>query len=85
MALRRAAIWFRGYEALHRAKHTHEADIKADMNALRADELERIVDSYERSQEPLLPFPPVSDGVMVHYFATEADYHKWDGEGMIGG
>ena len=46
IALENAAIWLRGYESSHRAKGTHDGDIKADTNARRAQALEELVARY---------------------------------------
>lgn len=73
--LSRAARWFREYECLHRAKHTPDGTVKADTNARRAREIEMVIERYQRSLEPFLPLPPVSDGITVGIWA----------EGMIGG
>ena len=74
--LERAAIWFRGYEANHRAKGTHDSDVKAVTNCHRAEELEAIVAKYrafKRAEEPELPLPPVSDGRTYDMFGREGD------------
>lgn len=51
LLLARCAIWFRGYAAVHRAKHNPEGDIKAATNEAatneaRAAEIEALVDRY---------------------------------------
>ncbi len=69
--LERAAIWFRGYEANHRAKGTRDSDLKAVTNCHRADEIEAMVAKYRAVQadgQPQLPLPPVSDGVELDMF-----------------
>lgn len=47
LMLARCAIWFRGYAAVHRAKHTPDGDTKATTNETRAAEIEALVDKYE--------------------------------------
>lgn len=74
--LKRAAIWFRGYEANHRAKGTPDADIKAVTNSHRAEELENMVRRYEQltnEDHPKLPLPPVSDGQSYDMFGWRSD------------
>jgi hypothetical protein len=69
--LERAAIWFRGYEAHHRAKGTHDSNQKAVTNCHRAEEIEAMVAKYRATQitdQPQLPLPPVSDGVELDMF-----------------
>lgn len=69
--LERAAIWFRGYESLHRAKGTHDSEAKAVTNCHRAEELETMVARYNAHQadaDPQLPLPPVSDGSTYDMF-----------------
>lgn len=80
--LRRAAVWFRGYEAQHRAKGTHDSDIKAATNCYRAEEIEAMVAKYQAhysGEDPELPLPPVSDGKEMDMFGW---MHQIDAEAM---
>lgn len=74
--LERAAVWFRGYESLHKAKGTHDSDIKAVTNCHRAEEIEAMVARYRAAQargQAELPLPPVSDGKDYDMFGWRKD------------
>lgn len=74
--LERAAIWFRGYEAQHRAKGTYDSEVKAVTNCHRAEEIEAMVAKYQAFQargQRELPLPPVSDGKEYDMFGWRKD------------